>query len=52
MDNSLRELCAIFVNLVVKTLMKEEKFNMWYVVVIGALVLEVILFYVFTTYFS
>ncbi len=31
---------------------KDENFNTWYITVISALVLEVILFYLFTQYFS
>jgi hypothetical protein len=31
---------------------KEENFNKWYIAVIAALAIEVILFYLFTQYFS
>ncbi len=32
--------------------MEEENFNHWYIAVIAALAIEVVLFYVFTIYFS
>jgi hypothetical protein len=31
---------------------KEENFNRWYIAVIAALAIEVVLFYVFTQYFT
>jgi hypothetical protein len=34
------------------TMNKDENFNSWYTVVISALVLEIILFYLFTHYFA
>jgi len=52
-QNSLLSLCKNTVVAVVKKqIMKEEKFNTWYITVIGALVVEIILFYLFTQYFS
>ncbi len=52
-QNSLLSLCKNTVVAVVKKqIMKEEKFNTWYISVIGALVVEIILFYLFTQYFN
>lgn len=52
-QNSLLSLCKNTVVAVVKKqIMKEEKFNTWYITVIGALVVEIILFYLFTQYFN
>jgi hypothetical protein len=31
---------------------KEENFNKWYIAVVAALAIEVVLFYLFTLYFS
>ena len=31
---------------------KNEKFNNWYIIVVAALAIEVVLFYAFTQYFS